>query len=148
LTATPPYDSSTTEINRYFSLCGPIDDEIAVPDLIKNGDLCPHQDFIYFSKPEEAQIKYIVNYREQVLNFTKNLIANKGLQEKLITQYFYVNPKESLDYIYQYPTFFSSIIIYLNSFGYAVNEQYLKILGFATNEVTFPIFTYEWYEAL
>ena len=51
LTATPPYDSSTTEINRYFSLCGPIDDEIAVPDLIKNGDLCPHQDFVYFSKP-------------------------------------------------------------------------------------------------
>ncbi|TVZ16303.1 DEAD/DEAH box helicase family protein [Maribacter sp. MAR_2009_72] len=148
LTATPPYDSSTTEINRYFSLCGPIDDEIAVPDLIKNGDLCPHQDFVYFSKPEEAQIKYIVNYREQILNFTNNLIANKGLQEKLITQDFYVNPKESLDYIYQHPRFFSSIIIYLHACGYAVNEQNLKILGFSTNDVSFPSFTYEWSEAL
>ncbi|WP_291962818.1 DEAD/DEAH box helicase family protein [Maribacter sp.] len=148
LTATPPYDSSTTEINRYFSLCGPIDDEIAVPDLIKNGDLCPHQDFVYFSKPEEAQIKYIVNYREQILNFTNQLLANKELQEALITQDFYVHPKESLEYIYQNPTFFSSVIIYLNACGYAVNEQNLKILGFSNNEVNFPSFTYEWSEAL
>ncbi|TDT46476.1 helicase-like protein [Maribacter spongiicola] len=148
LTATPPYDSTGTEINRYFSLCGPIDDEIAVPDLIKNGNLCPHQDFIYFSKPEAAQIKYIVSYREQILNFTNKLLANTALQEKLITQDFYVNPKKSLDYIYQYPSFFSSIIIYLNSCGYAVNENNLKILGFVNNDVTFPSFTYEWSEVL
>ncbi|SIQ07704.1 DEAD/DEAH box helicase family protein [Maribacter ulvicola] len=148
LTATPPYDSSTNEINRYFSLCGPIDDEIAVPDLIKNGDLCPHQDFVYFSKPEETQIKYIVRYREQILNFTNSLLVNTGLQENLITQDFYVNPKKSLDYIYKYPTFFSAIIIYLNSCGYAVNEQNLRILGFSANDVTFPSFTYEWAEAL
>ncbi|APQ17476.1 DEAD/DEAH box helicase family protein [Maribacter hydrothermalis] len=146
LTATPPYDSTATEINRYFSLCGPIDDEIGVPDLIKNGDLCPHQDFVYFSRPEEAQIQYIINYREQILNFTNRLIANTGLQEKLITSNFYTNPKESLEYIYQYPSFFSSVIIYLNSCGYAVNEENLKILGFSNNDVTFPSFTYEWSE--
>ena len=148
LTATPPYDSTATEIHRYFSLCGAIDDEIAVPDLIKNGDLCPHQDFIYFSKPEEAQIKYIVNYRERILNFTNNLLANTDLQENLITQDFYMNPKKSLDYIYQYPTFFSSIIIYLNSCGFALNEKNLKILGFTNNDVTFPSFNYEWSEIL
>lgn len=148
LTATPPYDSTATEINRYFSLCGPIDDEIAVPDLIKNGDLCPHQDFIYFSKPEEAQIRYIVNYREQILNFTNNLIANTALQESLITLDFYIAPKESLEYIYQNPRFFSSIIIYLNSCGYAVNEENLKLLGFSNSDVTFPSFNYEWAQVL
>tara|TARA_R110002051_G_scaffold180913_4_gene250425 strand:- start:6226 stop:8868 length:2643 start_codon:yes stop_codon:yes gene_type:complete len=146
LTATPPYDSTASEINRYFSLCGPIDDEIGVPDLIKNGDLCPHQDFVYFSKPEETQIRYIVNYREQILNFTNRLIANTALQEKLIRSNFYTKPKESLEYIYEHPTFYSSVIIYLNSCGYAVNEENLKILGFSNNEVTFPSFTYEWSE--
>ncbi|WP_396632568.1 DEAD/DEAH box helicase family protein [Maribacter sp. R86514] len=148
LTATPPYDSTATEINRYFSLCGPIDDEIAVPDLIKNGDLCAHQDFIYFSKPEEAQIKYIVNYRERILQFTNALIANKTLQENLITLDFYTAPKKSLEYIYQNPSFFSAIIIYLNSCGYAVNEDNLKLLGFANNDVDFPSFNYEWAEIL
>ena len=148
LTATPPYDSSATEINRYFSLCGPIDDEIAVPDLVKNGDLCPHQDFVYFSKPEKAQIRYIVNYREQILNFTNSLIANTSLQEKLIALDFYANPKESLEYIYQYPTFYSSIIIYLNSCGYTLNENNLKILGFSGNDIEFPSFTYKWSESL
>lgn len=148
LTATPPYDSSSAEINRYFNLCGPIDDEIAVPDLIKNGDLCPHQDFVFFSQPEEAQIRYIVSYREQILNFTDTLISNSALQKNLITLDFYKNPGESLSYIYQHPTFFSSIIIYLNSCGYAVNEKNLKILGFSNNDVNFPSFTYEWSETL
>ncbi|MBQ4913531.1 DEAD/DEAH box helicase family protein [Maribacter sp. MMG018] len=148
LTATPPYDSSTAEINRYFNLCGPIDDEIAVPDLIKNGDLCPHQDFVYFSKPEEAQIRYIVGYREQILNFTNTLIANTALQEQLIALDFYTDPERHIEFIYENPTFFSAIIIYLNACGYTVNKGHLNILGFSDNKVVFPSFTYEWSEAL
>ncbi len=44
LTATPPYDASLAEWNRYDGLCGPIDLEIGIPELVRNGDLCPHQD--------------------------------------------------------------------------------------------------------
>jgi len=53
LTATPPIDSTDQELSRYFELCGPIDEEIAVPDLVKEGDLCAHQDYIHFSSPTE-----------------------------------------------------------------------------------------------
>ena len=35
LTATPPYDSTPAEWNRYISLCGEIDAEIFIPDLVK-----------------------------------------------------------------------------------------------------------------
>ena len=44
LTATPPYDASFAEWNRYETLCGPIDLEIGIPELVRNGELCPHQD--------------------------------------------------------------------------------------------------------
>ena len=34
LTATPPYDSSAAEWERYVRVCGPIDAEIFVPELV------------------------------------------------------------------------------------------------------------------
>ena len=55
LTATPPYDSSPVEWQRYIDLCGPIDEEIFVPELIKDNNLCPHQDYIYYSYPTKQE---------------------------------------------------------------------------------------------
>ena len=73
LTATPPIDSTDQELSRYFELCGPIDEEIAVPDLVKEGDLCPHQDYIHFSEPSEEEIESIATYRKRVADFVESL---------------------------------------------------------------------------
>ncbi|WP_281541940.1 DEAD/DEAH box helicase family protein [Maribacter aestuarii] len=148
LTATPPYDSSALEISRYFELCGPIDDEIAVPDLIKNGDLCPHQDFIYFSRPDNAQIKYIVKYREQIIDFMQSLSANTAFQAFLKGLDIYASIETSLELIYENPQFFSSILIYLKAAGNEIEPDKLKILGFKTKDINFPSFTYEWSQCL
>ena len=77
LTATPPIDSTDQELSRYFELCGPIDEEIAVPDLVKEGDLCAHQDYIHFSSPTEEQTASIIEYREKVADFVDNLEEDK-----------------------------------------------------------------------
>ncbi len=53
LTATPPYDASLAEWNRYEKLCGPIDLEIGIPELVRNGDLCPHQDHLILCEPTQ-----------------------------------------------------------------------------------------------
>jgi hypothetical protein len=55
LTATPPYDVDYSEWERYEELCGPIDEVISIPELVSNGDLCPHQDFIHFSLLRENE---------------------------------------------------------------------------------------------
>ncbi len=47
LTATPPYDSEPELWDRYLQMCGEIDQEITVPELVKEDTLCPHQDFVY-----------------------------------------------------------------------------------------------------
>ena len=44
LTATPPYDSDPELWERYIRMCGEIDQEITVPELVKEDTLCPHQD--------------------------------------------------------------------------------------------------------
>ena len=43
LTATPPYDSEPELWDRYLQMCGEIDQEITVPELVKEDTLCPHQ---------------------------------------------------------------------------------------------------------
>jgi superfamily II DNA or RNA helicase/UPF0716 family protein affecting phage T7 exclusion len=51
LTATPPYDVTGREWSRYEELCGPIDEEISVPELVRAGTLAPHQDYVVPTVP-------------------------------------------------------------------------------------------------
>ena len=60
LTATPPYDSTPAMWTRYMNMCGEIDEEITIPELVKEGSLCPHQDYVYFNYPtkeEEQEVR-------------------------------------------------------------------------------------------
>lgn len=76
LTATPPYDSESGEWNRYVKLCGEIDEEIFVPQLVKQKTLCPHQDYIYFSYPTEAEAEMIRNYKQKAKECTQYILSN------------------------------------------------------------------------
>lgn len=65
LTATPPYDSEGSEWARYMNVCGEIDEEIFVPELVGQNTLCPHQDYIYFNYPTKAEITSFRNHKER-----------------------------------------------------------------------------------
>lgn len=64
LTATPPYDAEGAEWERYICVCGPIDEEIFVPELVAEGTLCPHQDYIYFNYPTQTEAEALSAYRK------------------------------------------------------------------------------------
>jgi len=66
LTATPPYDSEPQEWQRYIGLCGPIDDEISVPQLVAAGILCPHQDYVYFNYPTASEQQLLRQHQQRV----------------------------------------------------------------------------------
>ena len=63
LTATPPYDSNPAEWERYIRVCGEIDAEIFVPELVAQGTLCPHQDYIYLNYPSADESDMLAEYR-------------------------------------------------------------------------------------
>ena len=64
LTATPPYDSDSLEWGRYMNVCGEIDEEIFVPELVGQNTLCPHQDYVYFNYPSDTEAKSFAEHRE------------------------------------------------------------------------------------
>ena len=83
LTATPPYDSAPAEWNRYQTLCGDIDEEIFVPQLVMQKTLCPHQDYIYFSYPTAEESQILANYKAKATAVTDEIIRS-GLISKAL----------------------------------------------------------------
>lgn len=86
LTATPPYDATETEWNRYIKICGEIDEEIFVNELVKAKNLCPHQDYVYLNYPTKEESLVLNKFKETVLlclEDLKNLQLLKLLPEKL-----------------------------------------------------------------
>ncbi|WP_228530377.1 DEAD/DEAH box helicase family protein [Tamlana sp. I1] len=149
LTATPPYDSSRSEVSKYYKLCGDIDDEIAVPDLVKENDLCPHQDFVYFSKPEDYEINLIVDFRKKVAAFKDELLKDEDFIQFIREHRYYKNPNLHLEELYANTEYFSSILVFLNSCGIPIERSKLEILGFSAHEtINFPPLHLEWLEVL
>lgn len=146
LTATPPFDVSALEWERYVELCGPIDLEISVPELVKENELCPHQDYVHFSSPEGEELKMILRFREEADQFVQALFASGYLQELLENHPWMTDSREYIKEILDQPAYFSSMLIFLKQVGSEHCKGAMSILGMP--EHTLPPFTYEWLEEL
>jgi len=149
LTATPPYDSERTEINKYFQLCGEIDDEIATPDLVKEENLCPHQDYVYLSKPSDIEINYIVNFRRKITEFTDELKLDTAFRVFIKNHRVYKEIETNIEEVYGNPEFFSAIVIFLKACGEIIPFEKIALLGFEKEEdVEIPSLNNKWVELL
>lgn len=84
LTATPPYDSTPAEWDRYISLCGEIDEEIFVAQLVAQKTLCPHQDYVYIGYPTEDEAAAMETYRQRAEDCVQSA-AQSGLLARLVS---------------------------------------------------------------
>ena len=149
LTATPPYDSSSLEVSKYFTLCGEVDDEISVPSLVREKDLSPHQDFIYFSRPYDAEINFITSYRNAIDDFREQLLKEDDFIALLQDHRFYTDPTNYSDAIYSNTEFFSSILIALHAVGFPIDHRKLEFLGIGHRDrIQFPKLDLKWLEIL
>lgn len=146
LTATPPYDVSFTEWQRYIELNGPVDSEISVPELIKEGDLCPHQDFVYFTQPTLAEYESIVKYRENIESLFNELKADDLILKAFDNHPAWLFPADNSDWIFNNISYYSSLLIFLNANGREIPRTHLELIG--TDEPTLPRLDYPWMETV
>ena len=129
LTATPPYDSEFSEWKKYTSLCGEIDSEITVPELVKANNLCPHQDYIYFNSPtEEEQIK-INEYEKDLKIVIENIKNNEAFVEAIKSHKYIISPYDYQEELLENVEYYSSMVIFLNSKNIKLQKDNLSILG-------------------
>lgn len=146
LTATPPYDVTYFEWQRYIDLNGPVDAEISVPELIIEGDLCPHQDYVYLSMPTKVERKNLSNYRKKIETLFKDLKSDKTLIEALELHPIITSSIGNLDWIYSNLEYYTSVLVFLNDTSSVIAEYHKEVIGDKNFDI--PKLNYEWMEVL
>jgi superfamily II DNA or RNA helicase len=146
LTATPPYDVSVNEWQRYIELNGPVDTEISVPELVIEGDLCPHQDYVYFTHPTNKENQYIIDFRQNIENLFRQIKNDETIVQAIQQHPVWQNPMAHLDWIYTNIPYYSACLIFLKANGKEIPKTHIEIIGDKNFEV--PKLDYEWIEIL
>ena len=138
LTATPPYDASFAEWSRYEELCGPIDIEIGIPELVLNGDLCPHQDHLILSAPNEDTLQLLEQRRNAIGELGRELRSDDSLLDWLAAHPWLSEPEAHVEAILEAPEMLSAVLVLLNSAGRDLPKPALKLLGVSARDVPAP----------
>lgn len=146
LTATPPYDVSPAEFANYRAMCGPVDAEVSVPELVKRGDLCPHQDLVYLSLPTRAESEAVTRVRQAAENLLQELKREAWLQAAVSTHPSVVAPDQNLEAIYGNPDYYASLAFYLNAATGKPPARLVEVLGLEKKRL--PEFDLRWLEVM
>lgn len=138
LTATPPYDADAAEWQRYNELCGPIDEMISIPELVQNGDLCPHQDFIHFSQLRKEESEEIRAHLARIHAFLTSLKENQTLCRAL-TNYLKI---QTIEKVLDEPKPHIALAAFLHSISQPVPENFLAYFDLQENQL--PAFSPEY----
>lgn len=112
LTATPPMDTSDLEWKRYISLCGEIDLEISIPEMVVKQCLCPHQDYLYVCKPSDQEEKKVESELQRNRESEALILRNKKLYAEIKNLPYLRKPKANRDIILKNPEYIDRIIKY------------------------------------
>lgn len=146
LTATPPYDVSISEWQRYLELNGPVDAEISIPELVIEGDLCPHQDYIHFTLPTEKENENIREFRANIEKLFLEIKQDETLIKAIENHPIWLNPSNQLDWVYSNLSYYSACLIFLNANEKEIPKTHLEVIG--DKKLTIPKLDYNWIETI
>lgn len=144
LTATPPYDATPAQWERYCNMCGPVDEEITVPELVKENSLCPHQDFVYFNYPTGEEQEKVDFFRQKAVQMMQKLMSDVRLKEAVASHKGLEDVQGYLEKLLENPAYLSSLLIYCQEQGIPYSYRWLKIL----NVKELPPMSEKWLEIL
>ena len=128
LTATPPYDSTPAQWERYINMCGQIDAEITIPELVKEGSLCPHQDYVLFNWPDREEEKKIRLFRGEAAAMFESLMADGELKSAVASHGGLMDYEGSFDRMLDNPGYLSALLIYCQAEGIPFGGKWLEVL--------------------
>lgn len=133
LTATPPYDSEGLEWNRYMNICGEIDEEIFVPELVGQNTLCPHQDYIYFNYPTEAEIASFNSHKEHAAFAVEDIGRIEWLSQVCLA----LNEEKDYEVLFSSVKEYIALITLFRHYKFDVDK---KLIGELTAKKGLPFF--------
>ena len=129
LTATPPYDSTPAQWKRYIDLCGPIDEEIFTPELVREKSLCPHEDYVYFNWPAKEELEEIQAYQENTAKVWDALLRGEAFTRMIATHRGLREPEQYSEKFLDNPKYFSALLIFCQAQGIPLPPYLKRLIG-------------------
>lgn len=148
LTATPPYDAQDHEWLRYEQLCGPIDEEISVPELVKAGTLCPHQDYIWAANATTKEKERIQEYDDRVITLCNTLFTNEQFKDVVLAHpWLHVPHDDAIENeIIKEPQIAIAILAFMKECQTPIAKELLSLLDLAVQDI--PDLSRRWWQVL
>ncbi len=124
LTATPPYDSDGSEWSRYTGICGEIDEEIFVPELVGQNTLCPHQDYVYFNYPTKEETEAFTEHKERA----QAAISEIGSVQELKSLCARLNESKDYESLFSSVKEYIALLTLFKNYGLEINKKLVKEL--------------------
>lgn len=144
LTATPPWDVDPAEWQNYVALCGPVDAEISVPELVAARELSPHQDLVHLSRPADCGA-YRASQAEERTLFSQ-LRERADLTALLEGHLWIARAERHAASILERPELFSAMVIYLRDAGRAIPRHAQRVLQ--VGQADWPALDWSWLQIL
>ena len=132
LTATPPYDAEGPEWRRYQAVCGEIDEEIFIPELVAQKTLCPHQDYVLFNFPTDSELAVLRDHRQRAIAALE-AVSSLDLLPELSASLREKDPAG----LYDPPEALAALLALLDHFDYAPGRKLTRAL---TGRTSLPSF--------
>lgn len=145
LTATPPYDSQDHEWSKYEQLCGPIDEEISIPELVKAGTLCSHQDFVWAVNVSQSEKKHIKEYDERVSTLCNTLFNDSQFLQLVLAHPWLTEPEADSDVIKQ-PQIAIAILSFIKAKDLDIPLSLCSLLDLTKDDI--PELGRHWWQVL
>jgi hypothetical protein len=146
LTATPPYDATGREWRRYEELCGPIDDEISVPELVKAGTLCPHQDYLLAVAPAPEEVRTLRAHDRTVQQLLMDLVEDAEVRAHVEGHPWVASPEPDPGEVLAQPDLAVALLVFLRRSAAELPGPLLGLLGVHADELPFP--SLRWWQVL
>ena len=130
LTATPPIDTSDLEWKRYIELCGDIDLEISIPEMVVKKCLCPHQDYLYLCRPTREEQSKVDNELLQNSECQKLILRDKDLYQAIKQLPFLIKPSEYTTLLVKHPNYLEHVVNYA---AYIQEHYHIELEGSMTD---------------
>ncbi|MCP4154337.1 MAG: DEAD/DEAH box helicase family protein [bacterium] len=148
LTATPPFDVPQHEWNRYIAICGEVDTEVSIPELVKEGNLCPHQDYVYLVGPSGKLREQLNLFKVHIASFLQDLALNREIINAVMQHRFFKDPENARSEILKNHGFFISMLIFIKHTYGVIPNGVLKVVRMSFKVLDTPPFDLYWGEIL
>jgi hypothetical protein len=131
---------------RYEELCGPIDEEISTPELVRADALCPHQDFVWAVEVSGRGVD-VLRQRQEARRRLLVELQDEGPFAAAVDAHPWVAAAAPLpDTVLDEPELAVALLVHRKARGLELPRQLLHLLG--TEEKDIPGPSWRWWRLL